>query len=264
VADERVQLAVLGHPIRKRALAPAMTDDQGPHARKFRALPAARLGPAPRLAPAAAKRARRVYADRRGQRVRHRTVIAVSFLDGAAVAAALFFGLSPHSTPTPAASAHHVAVAQAAPPAAPVTPLLAEAEEEARAREARHAAAKVGKTLNKQARAAKRAAAMLRRAQKLREREVRHADAQSRAAERQAVVEEPRREPQPKSKRQRQTRAPRTKHQPGSHAEAQAQRRLAREQAKEKHEQERAQREAARQQRREERLIIAAERQGLS
>lgn len=196
--------------------------------------------------------------------MRHQTVIAVSFLDGAAVAAALFFGLSLHSTPTPAANAHHVAVAQAAPPAAPVTPLLAEAEEEARAREAGHAAAKVGKTLNKQARTAKRAAAMLRRAQRLREREVRRADAHSRAAERQAVAEEPRPEAQPKARRERQTRGSKTKQGAGTRAEARAQRRLAREQAKEKHEQERAAREAARQQRREERLIVAAERQGLS
>jgi hypothetical protein len=199
--------------------------------------------------------------------MRHQTVIAVSFLDGAAVAAALFFGLSPHSAPTPAASAHHVVVAQTAPPsspaAVPATPLLAEAEA-VRVREARHAAAKVGKTLSTQARASKRAAAMLGRTQKLREREARRSFAHSRSAERHAVAEEPERAPQPRSKRQGQTRAPKTKDQTGSRAETQAQHRRAREQRKEQRERERAQREAAREYRREERLIIAAERQGLS
>ena len=199
--------------------------------------------------------------------MRHQNVIAVSFLDGAAVAAALFFGLSSHSTSTHASGAHHVAVAQAAPPstpaAVPATPLLAEAEA-VRVREAKHAAAKVGKTLNTQARATKRAAAVLSRAQKLREREVRRAAGQSRAAEAQAIAEEPRSAPQAKIKKQRQTRASKPKHQAGSRAEARARHRLAHEEAKEKRQRERAQREAAHQQRHEERLIAAAERQGLS
>jgi hypothetical protein len=191
--------------------------------------------------------------------MRHRSVIAVSFLDGAAVAAALLFGLSPHSTPTSAT--HHVAVAQAAPPSTPatvpVTPLLAE---ETRVREARHAA-KVSKTLNTHEREARRAAAKLSKAQKSSERQARRTDAQNRAAERRAAAKAPRPTPEPKVSKQRQTRDSNPKHGSGSHAESRAQRRLAREQRQEKREREHAQREAAHQQRREERQIAAAERQ---
>jgi hypothetical protein len=84
--------------------------------------------------------------------MRRRTIIAVSFLDGAAVVAALFFGLVPHSSST----TPRTAVAQAAPSqTARATQLLAE---EARAREAADAAAKQTKALKVHARQARQAA----------------------------------------------------------------------------------------------------------
>src|SRR5271156_906931 len=127
-----------------------------------------------------------------------RTVIAVSFLDGAAVAAALFFGLQSH----PSGVVHRVTVAQAPPPAISTTPL---SQEEARAREAVRAADLASRARAQRAREVKRATAMAGKAHKLRAREARHTAAQSRAAEKQARAVGPATAPRTKTRRRKQT-----------------------------------------------------------
>jgi hypothetical protein len=241
VAHERVQLAVLGHRARERALTPAVANDQGPHGRKCRP-------PPPRGSRRFAAGPHRMCTlVTEGRRMRHRTVIAVSFLDGAAVAAALFFGLQPHSTPT--STAHHVAVARAAPPSAPAMQTLL--EEEARAREALQAADKASRAQEKHAREAKRAKAKISRAQKLRAREARRAAAQSGAAEKQTSAAKPKATPH--TKKQKPARSSKPKHRESSHAQAESKRQIEHERAAERREREHAQREAAREKRQEER-----------
>jgi hypothetical protein len=188
---------------------------------------------------------------------RRRNVIAVSVLDVAAVAAALFIGLQSHSNPV----THHVAVAQAAPPSSAVNRLL---EEEARARGALRAAttaSEAQKAQERRAREAARAAAELSRAQRLRERLARRSGTHSRAAEGQAAAERAPRtagsQRQPKSKQPKHTDTAKPHHDTSAHEEAQAKREQKREQSREEHERQRASRESAREKRREERRAPA-------
>jgi hypothetical protein len=175
-----------------------------------------------------------------------RTVIAVSFLDGAAVAAALFFGLQSH----PSAVVHRITVAQASPPAVSTTQ---RSQEEAGAREAIQAADQASRAREKRTREATRATAKAGRAQKLRAREARHAAAKSRAAEKQAGAVRPRPPPRTKTRRQKQSHGSKPKHGKRSRREAGGERQLDRERAEENRERKRSEREAAREKRRERR-----------
>ncbi len=172
-----------------------------------------------------------------------RTVIAVSFLDGAAVAAALFFGLQSH----PSAVVHRITVAQAPPPAMST---MQRSQEEARAREAVQAADRASRARGQRAREVKRATAMASRAHKLRAREARHAAARSRAAEKQASAAGPATPPRTKTRRQKQTHDSKPKHGRGSRPEAERRRQLNRERAEENRARKRSEREAAREERR--------------
>lgn len=186
-----------------------------------------------------------------------RTVIAVSFLDGAAVAAALFFGLQSHS----AAVVHRATVAQARPPTISTTQRW---QEEAQAREAVQAADQASRARKKRQREVTMATAKAGRVQKLRARDARHAVAQSRAAEKQARALRPRPPPRTKVRRHKQTRGSKPKRGRGSRPEAGAKRQLDRERAEENRERKRAEREAAREKRRERRQATRAARDAVS
>jgi hypothetical protein len=100
--------------------------------------------------------------------MRPRSVIAVTFLDGAAVAAALFFGLQPHGT----TASRPVTAAQAPAPSISIPQLL---EEEARTRAAQLAPATADRARERHTREARREAARSGRSHNVRAREAKHA-----------------------------------------------------------------------------------------
>jgi colicin import membrane protein len=185
----------------------------------------------------------------------------VSFLDGAAVVAALFFGLVPRSGST----TPHIAVAQAA-PSQTARALLALTEETkarevanaaarntkalvAQAHKAKQAAAKASRTRKTQARQARQAAAKATAAQTRQGREAKHAATQRATALRRggAANGKPKRTPKPKLAAKRQKPNSKSEHASESHAQARAERRLERQQSAERRSGARSQREAAHQ-----------------
>ncbi len=183
--------------------------------------------------------------------MKRRTVIVVSVLDVAAIAAALFFGLQSHAT----GAAHHLAVAQASPRQTPTAGLL---EEEAEVREAQRGAAKASSLRAQRVQLLKRTAAAERRAQRLHAARARRA---SRAAEKRASASAPKRrsEREPASSTRSQPRAPSPQHRARGKSKGEATGNANREALKAYREHAHAEREAAREQRREQREASAAE-----
>jgi hypothetical protein len=184
--------------------------------------------------------------------MRHRKLIAVGFLDGAAVVAALFFGLQSHSTHTP--TAPRTAVAQATPSSGAAAQVLAE---DARARQARQAEAKTSRLREATARETHQLQV---RASRLRERHAREARRVGLRAQKAAAREAGRTpahtggpgataqkpEHEARAKKERQTKDSKPKHKESSREQAESKHQRNRERAEEAREVKRAEREAAR------------------